>query len=169
MRIIWIRSPVTYVTVVQSTWPSWAMWQTHAPTCNKWHEKKKKKKTLHMLAHGAMWGCGLASWVVCNNDKFCDIRERNVTIRSEIWTTNIYSLGFWDIRECVTLWGLTLRSLGCIPLCNMQLVWDNWHIQIMDVATFLITYGACMNIAFVKAPWCSTKPLTTIDNIWFRL
>jgi hypothetical protein len=36
------------------------MWQTHAPTLNKWHKKKKKKKktkkkkTLHMWTHGAM-------------------------------------------------------------------------------------------------------------------
>jgi hypothetical protein len=26
---------------------------------------------------------------------------------------NIRSLGFCDIRECVTLWGLILRSSGC--------------------------------------------------------
>jgi hypothetical protein len=67
-----------------------------------------------MLTHGAMRGCRLTSLVVCINDKFHDIRERNVTIRSEIWTTNIRSLRFWDIRECETLWGLVLRSLGCI-------------------------------------------------------
>jgi hypothetical protein len=43
---------------------------------NKWHKKKNKNKkvTLHMLT----------SLVVCNNDKIHDIRERNVTIRSEI-------------------------------------------------------------------------------------
>jgi hypothetical protein len=67
-----------------------------------------------MLTHGAMPGCGCSSLVVCINDKFHDIRERNVTIRSEIWTTNIRSLGFRNIRECVTLWRLTLWSLGCI-------------------------------------------------------
>jgi hypothetical protein len=70
------------------------MWRTHAPTYNKWHikkeeeeeeeKKKKKKKKIHMLTHGAMQECGLTSWVVCINDKFRDIRERNVTIRSEI-------------------------------------------------------------------------------------
>ena len=82
----------------------------------KWHkkkEKKNKKVTLHMLTHGAMQGCKLTSWVVCINDKFCDIRKRNVTIRSEIWTTNIRSLGFWDIKECVTLWKLISWSLVC--------------------------------------------------------
>jgi hypothetical protein len=84
----------------------------HAPTFNKWH--KKKKVTLHMLTHDAMQGCGSTSLVVCINDKFCDIREGNVTIRSEIWTMYIHSLGFWDIRECVTLWRLILRILGCI-------------------------------------------------------
>ena len=56
----------------------------------------------------SMQGCGLTSLVVCINDKFWDIREGNVTIRSEIWITNICALGFQDIRECVTLW-----SLGC--------------------------------------------------------
>jgi hypothetical protein len=37
-----------------------------------------------MLTHGAMLGRGLTFWVVCINDRFCDIRERNVTIRSDI-------------------------------------------------------------------------------------
>jgi hypothetical protein len=63
------------------------MWQMHAPTFNKWHKKKKKeneKVTLHMPTHGAMQGCGSTSWVVCIIEKNCDIRERNVTIRSEI-------------------------------------------------------------------------------------
>jgi hypothetical protein len=65
------------------------MWWTHAPTFSKWHKKKKKKKnkkkvTLHMLTRDAMRGCELNSLVICINDKFCDIRERNVTIKSEI-------------------------------------------------------------------------------------
>jgi hypothetical protein len=110
VRTIWICSPDTYVSVVYSTWSSWTMWLTHAPTFGKWW---KKKVTLHMLTHGTMRGCGLTSLVVCINDRFRDIRERNVTIRSEIWTTNICSLGFWDIRECVTLWRLILQKLGC--------------------------------------------------------
>ena len=76
------------VHVVHSTWPSWAMWNMHAPTFNKWHKKKKKnqnkKVALHVSTHGAMRGCGLTSLVVCTNDKICDIRERNVIIRTEI-------------------------------------------------------------------------------------
>jgi hypothetical protein len=74
----------------------------HAPTFKKWYKKKKKKKkkvTLHILTHDAMRGCGLTSLVVCVNAKIRDIRERNVTIRSEIRTTNICSLGFRDIKE----------------------------------------------------------------------
>ena len=106
-----------------------AMWQMHAPTFNKWHKKKKKKKTLHMLTHGAMRGCGLTSLVVCINDKFCDIRERNVTIRSEIWTTKIRSLGLQDIRECDTLWEFILRSFRCTHLftarCMRHWCWEN--------------------------------------------
>ena len=83
-----MRFPVTYASVVHFTWPSRAMWRTYAPTFNKWHEKKKKTNknkdvTLHVLTHGATLGCGLTSWVVCINEKNCDVRERNVTIRNE--------------------------------------------------------------------------------------
>ena len=99
--------------VVHPTWPSQAMWRMHAPTFNKWH-KKEKKKTLHMLTHGVMRRCGLTSLVVCNDDWIRDKHERLVTIRSEIWTLNIRSLGFQDIRECVTLQELILWSLECI-------------------------------------------------------
>ena len=114
VRTIWIRSPITYASMVHSTWSSHVMWRTHAPTFNKW-QKKKKKVTLHMLTHCAMRGCGLTYLVVCINDKFHDKRERErgVTIRSEIWTMNIRSLGFQDIRDCVTLWRLIFQSLGC--------------------------------------------------------
>ena len=92
------------VRYVHSTWPLQAMWHMHAPTFNKWHEKKKKKKnkkvTLHILTHDAKRGCGLPSLVACINDELCDIRERNVTMRREIWTTNIRSVGFQAmIRE----------------------------------------------------------------------
>jgi hypothetical protein len=99
------------------------MCHMHAPTFNKWHKKKNKNKnkkvTLYILTHGAMRGYGLTSLVVCINDKFCDIRESDVTIRSEIWTTNIRSLQFQDIRERVTLWGLILWSLGCTLLWSI--------------------------------------------------
>ena len=61
VRTIWIYSFVTYSSVVHSTWPSRAMWRTHAPTLNKW-QKKKKKKTLHILTHGGMQGCVLTSF-----------------------------------------------------------------------------------------------------------
>ena len=49
-----------------------------------------------------MRGCALTSLVICINDKIRDIRKRNVTIKSVIWTRNICSLGFWDIGECVS-------------------------------------------------------------------
>ena len=97
----------------------------------KWH---KKKKTLHILTHGTMRGCGFASLVVCINDKICDIRERNVTIKSEIWTTNICSLRFQDIREWVILWKLILWSLGCTPTSKLGKTWwrkegtDEWTV-----------------------------------------
>ena len=66
------------------------MWLVHAPTFNKYHNNKKKNKntnkkvTLHILTHDAMRGHGLTFLVVCINDKIHDIRERTVTIRSEI-------------------------------------------------------------------------------------
>jgi hypothetical protein len=107
--------------LVHSNWPPKAMWQTHAPTFNKWqrnnNNNNNNKVTLHILTHDAMWGCGLTSLVVCINDKLHDIREQNMTIRSEIWTMNICSLRFRDTRECVTLWRLILWSLGC-TLCS---------------------------------------------------
>jgi hypothetical protein len=43
-------------------------------------------------------------------------------MRTEICPTNIRSLGFRDIRECVTLWGLILRSLGVFPIDQLYSV-----------------------------------------------
>ena len=43
--------------------------------------------------------CGLASWLVCVNVNTRDIRDRYVTIRSEIWAENISSMGIQDIRK----------------------------------------------------------------------
>jgi len=105
---------VIYASVVHSISSSRAMWRTYAPTFNKWHKKKKKKMvTFHILTDGAMRGCELTSLVIYINDKIPNVRERNVTIRSDIWITNIRSLGFQNIREWVTLWRLILRRLGC--------------------------------------------------------
>ena len=111
----------TYVGVVHFTWPSWAMWHMRAPTFNKWHKKKKKSKnmkvTLHILTYGAIRGCELICLVACINDKNHDIRERIVTIRSEIWTTYICSDVPYDkryTRKWVILWRLILWSLRCI-------------------------------------------------------
>ena len=125
VRTIWIRSPITYASVVHSTWPSQVMWWTRAPTNNKWQKKKKKKKTLHMLTYDTMRGCWLTSLMVCINDKFHDIRERNATMMSEIWTMNIHSLGFQDIKECVTLClGCTLPQFIATPLNRHKIpVW----------------------------------------------
>ena len=76
------------------------MYQHLASGIRKRIKHKNKKVTLHMLTHCTMLGCGLTSMVVCIDDIFHDIRERNVTIRMEIWTTKMYFLGFWDIPEC---------------------------------------------------------------------
>ena len=45
----------------------------------------------------------------------CDIRERNVTMRKEIQTKKIRSLGFWDIKEWMVLWKMILWNLRCTP------------------------------------------------------
>ena len=72
--------------------------------------------------HSTYWlvaqceGVGWLLWWFALMAKPCDIRERNVTIKSENWTTNICSLGFWNIRERVTFWSVILQSLGCIML-----------------------------------------------------
>ena len=70
--------------------------------------------------HSTYWhmaqceGVGWLLWWWALMTKLRDIRERNVTMRSEIWTTNIRSLRFQDIREWAILWGLISRSLRCI-------------------------------------------------------
>jgi hypothetical protein len=126
------------------------MWHIHTPTFNKWH--KKKKKTLHILTRGAMRGCGLTSWMVCIDNKIYDIRERNVTTRSEIWTTNIHSLGFWDIREWVTWWKLILRSLGCIP---QRKTWPNNTCIPYKLLLLLWFWGLRAHVWRVVQAWSS--------------
>ena len=76
--------------------------------------REEEEEEDHVLTCGATRRCGLTSLVVCINKKICDIRERNVTIWIKIATMNICSLGYRNIRECLTLWRLVLRSLGCI-------------------------------------------------------
>ena len=152
----WIHSPLTFVGVVHSTWPSRAMWHMHAPSFNKWHKKKKKKKTqytLHMLTHGEMWGCELTSLVVCINDKIRDIRKRNLTIRSDIWTTNIRFLGFQDIREWVILWRLILRSLGCSVYIY---IYTYITVEIFWLKTIAVTW------------WCPESTLLLVSD-WTEL
>ena len=149
------------------------MWHMHTPTFNKWQQKKKKKNkkvTLHILTHGAMWGCRLTSLVICINDKIHDIRERNVTIRSEIWTTNIRSLGFRDIREQVTLWGWILRSLGCNKLTlgqftpwTMKSAHGRWpffmgQLPWSDSLSYVLSFST-------KAPFLPFPPQNLLDHV----
>ena len=142
---IWIHSPLTFVGVVHSNWPSGTMCHMHTPTLNKWHKKKKKSKnkkvTVHILTHGAMRGVWLTSSVDCMDNINHDIRERNVTTRSEIWTTNICSLGFQDIREWVILWGLILRSWGVL----------SWMIEIW-MKKHLVSDNNCNTVNLYPAP-----------------
>ena len=79
-----------------------------------------RRRTKIRRWHSTRWHmtqCEGVSWLLwwfALMTKFRDVRERNVATRSEIWTTNIRSLGFRDIREWVPLWGLILRRLRCI-------------------------------------------------------
>ena len=94
----------------------------HAPTFKKWHKKKKKKKTLHILTHGTILGCRLTSLIFYINDKKIHvIRGKNVTIRSEIWTTNIRSLGFRDIREGSDITGVGITEFK-VYMCIADLI-----------------------------------------------
>jgi hypothetical protein len=93
---------------------------------------RRSIRTLHILTHGAMRGCGLTAFMVCINDKIRDIRERNVTTRSE--RTEICSLGFREIREWVTLCRMILRSLGCTYYNEARLC-----VQTIDIILCLMT------------------------------
>ena len=67
-----------------------------------------------------MQACGLNSLVVYFNVNAHDIWEGNVIIRSDISFENIFSLGFQDEREGVTLRRLVLRSLECKSIISFK-------------------------------------------------
>ena len=86
---------------------------------------RRRRRRRHSTYYWHMAQCegvGWLRWRFAVMTKIRDIRERNVTIRSELWTTNMCSLGFQDIREWVILWKLILRSLGC---SSTHTNWDN--------------------------------------------
>jgi hypothetical protein len=60
------------------------------------------------------------------DDKFRDIRKRNVTIRSEIRTTNIRSSRFWDIGECGIM-GVDITEFSVVPMGRWQ--GEVWHLR----------------------------------------
>ena len=118
------------------------MWWTHWPTFNKWLKKNKNMVTLHILTHGAMWGCGLTSLMVCINNKIFDIRERIVTTRSEIYTRNMHwGIGWiWKCYLLQRLWSSTqhcpphrrpITLLGCSNRSWTDVWWtltNVWHV-----------------------------------------
>ena len=67
-----------------------------------------------------MRACILNSLVVYFNVKTHDTWEGNVTIRNEIQIKNIRSLGFWDLREGMTLRRLILLSLECTSILSQK-------------------------------------------------
>ena len=105
--------------------------------------------------HSTYWhrtqceGVGWLLWWFALMIEICDIRERNVTIKSEIWTTNICFLGFHDIRQWMMLWRLILRSLG---VCN----WDGSWLSSKGRTT------SCCEFTYVSLTWspgiCARPP-----------
>ena len=68
-----------------------------------------------------MWACGFNSLVVYFYVNTRDIREEYMTTRSELYTEDIRSLGFRDVREGVTWRRLILWSLEYIVLDDPNL------------------------------------------------
>ena len=132
--------------------------------CMHWHStsaiRRRIRRWQSTYRHMAQWeGCELTSLVVYIKNIFYDIRKINVTLRSQIWTTNIRSLGFWDIRERVTLWGLILRSLGCIYRERLEGI-AMCHGYCMGLWP---TYS-CMEIAFRQSKcWTTLASVVLVD------
>ena len=68
---------------------------------NKWH-KKKKKVTLHILTHGAMWGCGLTLWWIALMTKHvwykgenCDNKEWDLNYKNPLPRVS----GYWRVSD----------------------------------------------------------------------
>ena len=84
--------------------------------------KRRRRRGMRRW-HSTCWhmaqceGAGWLLWWFEIDGRFRDIRERNVTIRSEVWTANICSLGFWDVRECVALWGVDITEFRVYYYC----------------------------------------------------
>ena len=133
-------------------------------------QRVKKKKKLHILTHGPMRGCGLTTLVVCINDKIHDIRKKNVTIRSDIWTTNIRSLRFRDIREWVTLWRLILQSLGCnlhvlrLHACDLRVPLS--HAQFCGCWESLGHEHTPKLESMTDLEYCGWQPPTVLWSLW---
>jgi hypothetical protein len=109
MRILLYHNTWSIFTYQSFIWHFQTLWQIHAPTIP---QVAEEENTLHtdMWRYAKVWVDSLA---VCINGKTHDIRERYVTIRSEIRIKNIHYLGFWDIGKWV-LRRLILQSWRCI-------------------------------------------------------
>ena len=70
-----------------------------------------------------------------------------MTIRSEIWTMNVHSLGIWDIRESVTLWNLISRSLKCTCTYFMK----NAGLHLHPVVQF-INHKEVLDFLLIQVP-----------------
>ena len=96
-----------------------------------------------MMTTWCVQACGLNTLVVYFNVETHVYERRNVTIRSEIETMNIRSLGFRDVREGVTLRRLILWSLRCIFFQREG--------QVLFVKKKLVNNEELPNVAWI---WC---------------
>jgi hypothetical protein len=123
VRTIWVHSPITYASVAHSTRPSRAMWQTHAPNIQQ-EAEEEKEDTPHVdtWRNVKVWVdffSGLHQWQIpWYKKKKYDNKEWDLN------TTSIRSLGFCDIKECVTLWRSILWSFGCVYCMEVISVTD---------------------------------------------
>ena len=92
------------------------------------------------------------------------IRDINVTIRTDIWTKNIHSLGFRDIREWVTPRRLILWSLGYTNLRFLELILVSNQLKKNCVACVFKTLCWTMRGALVYDNSLSPQPMQWLDS-----
>ena len=110
---------------------TWVWWKRNSVACD---IMKLHKVDIAILTTWCVQACGLISSTAYFIVKSHDIWEGNVTIWSEIQTKHNRSLGFWDIREGVTLRRLILWR-SSVFVCNNYIFLRSWHPQHVGVIT----------------------------------
>jgi hypothetical protein len=103
-----------------------------------------------------MQGCRLTSLMVCINARTHDIRERNVTIRGEIWTKNICSLEF-RYQRVNDITGVDITEF------RVQLM---WHVMASTNVAQLQPYTDVEGAIDIWAP--GERLLSTSTSVWLQ-